>query len=257
MSERDEYDPAALFPDYVVECEEHLTAAGRVLLDLEASTERLEPTQLDSLFRDFHTVKGLSAMVGLHEAERLSHHLEGYLGALRKGRAALTQEGVATLIEGLRLLELVITARANGLSVPPVQETIGRVASLLPDDITTAPSGSIPPTFLTERLTDPTARADAAVREGALVWRVGFKPTAELTERGLTVSAVRNRLRDAGEIIHAEPTVVPGGVSFTFLVVGGTADFGADFRDEGLTVERYVPPGVAHRSRLRSRLSAE
>src|SRR5206468_6408147 len=39
-------------------------------------------------------------------------------------------------------------------------------------------------------------------------------------------------------------TVVPGGVTFTFLVVGGAADFPFTFRDDGLTVERYVPPPV-------------
>src|SRR4051794_36971156 len=84
----------ALFPDYVVECDEHLTAAGRVLLDIEHDAERISREQLDALFRSFHSIKGLSGMVGLHEAERLAHHLETYLGAVRKGRATLIAEGV-------------------------------------------------------------------------------------------------------------------------------------------------------------------
>ena len=35
--------------------------------------------------------------------------------------------------------------------------------------------------------------------------------------------------------LHAAPVVVPGGVSFTFRVIGRTADFPEGFRDDGLT----------------------
>jgi two-component system chemotaxis sensor kinase CheA len=80
----DDNDSAALFSDYVAECEEHLTSAGQILLDLESAPDRFDRDQLAGLFRNFHTVKGLSGMVGLHEAERLAHHLESYLGAVRK-----------------------------------------------------------------------------------------------------------------------------------------------------------------------------
>jgi len=76
------------------------------------------------------------------------------------------------------------------------------------------------------------------------VWRVRFSPSPALTERGVTVNTVRERLRAAGEIVHAEPKVVPGGVTFTFLVVGRAAGFPTEFRDEGLTVERYEPPAA-------------
>jgi two-component system chemotaxis sensor kinase CheA len=244
VSGRDEHDPTALFPDYVAECEEHLTAAGRVLLDLEAAPGRLDRDTLDSLFRNFHTIKGLSGMVGLLEAERLSHSLEGYLGAIRKGRAALSPEGVAVLVEGVKALERVIAARADGLPVPAIEAVVGRVASLIPAGV---PDSS--PTAVTEPdpqpPADPYARANAAFREGAGVWRVRFSPSPALTERGVTVGTMRERLRAAGEVVHAEPQVVPGGVTFTFLVVGRTAGFPAEVRGEGLTVERYEPPSAA------------
>jgi two-component system chemotaxis sensor kinase CheA len=242
VSGRDEHDPAALFPDYLAECEEHLTSAGRVLLDLEADPGRLDRAQLDGLFRNFHTVKGLSGMVGLSEAERLANSLEGYLGAIRKGRVALSPEGVDVLVEGVKSLEQVIAARAGGLPVPGVEVLIGRVASLLPPDVLASPSAADPQPLPPESPTDPYARANASVREGAGVWQVRFSPSLALTERGVTVNTVRERLRAAGEIVHAQPTVVPGAVTFTFLVVGRTADFPSQFRDEGLTVERYEPP---------------
>lgn len=244
MSESNDNDTAALFMDYVVEVEEHLTAAGRVLLDLEATAGRFDRGQLDGLFRNFHTVKGLSGMVGLQEAELLAHQLESYLGAVRKGRIGLSAAGLVLLIDGVRLLEQVIAARRSEASVPSVDALVGQLASILPADAMSDPPASIPGAQqpMPERSIDPHDRANAAARSGALVWQVRFAPTPARTERGLTVNVVRERLRAVGEIIHAQPTVVPGGVTFSFLVVGRTEDFPSAFLDDGLTVDRYQPP---------------
>ncbi|MBY0513387.1 MAG: Hpt domain-containing protein, partial [Gemmataceae bacterium] len=189
MSGRDEDDPVALFSDYVAECEEHLTSAGRVLLDLEVAPAGVERAQLDGLFRNFHTVKGLSGMVGLEEAERLAHHLEGYLGAVRRGRVALSPDGVAVLVEGVKSLERMIAARGAGLPVPPVDALVGQVARLLPDEPPESAGATAPQPLPSEPPSDPYARANAAIREGAGVWRVRFAPSPERTERGLTVNA--------------------------------------------------------------------
>jgi two-component system chemotaxis sensor kinase CheA len=84
-------------------------------------------------------------------------------------------------------------------------------------------------------------RLDAAVRQGASLWRVRFAPSAERAARGVTVNTVRDRLQAAGEIIHAEPAVRPGGgVTFTFLVATPGKEFAA--AAAGLDVEPYHPP---------------
>ena len=245
MSTPDENYTASLFSDYVAECEECLTAAGRTLLDLESSPNRLSREQLDSLFRHFHTLKGLSAMVGLREAEQLAHHLEGYLGTIRRGFAGLSSEGVGILIEGVRTLERTIAARLEGVPLPDVAPLIARITVLVPAE-TRGETTALPASLETRanpgnEPSDPTGRADAAVRSGKEVWRVRFEPSPALTERGITVNLVREKLREAGEILHAEPTVIPGKVSFTFLVIARTTDFASAFRDEGLTVEPYEP----------------
>jgi len=245
VSSPEEYDSAALFPEYVAECEEHLTSAGQTLLDLESAPGQFNREQLDRLFRNFHTVKGLSGMVGLEEAERLAHNLENYLGAIRKGIIPLSDEGLAVLVEGVKSLERVIDARLEGKAIDDVDALVTRITALLPYQ----EPGSPPTSTMVQELgpnplnppSDPFARADAAVRNGDWVWRVRFEPSPALTERGLTVNAVRDRLREAGEIIHAEPIVVPGRVTFTFLVLSQKADFAASLHEDGLTVERYQP----------------
>src|SRR4051812_1859296 len=82
--------------DFIAECDEHLSAARRVLLTLETSNDLSSAGRehLDGLFRAFHTVKGLSGMVGARAAEEIAHGLETYLGAVRKGDAPLAEQGI-------------------------------------------------------------------------------------------------------------------------------------------------------------------
>src|SRR5690242_15836052 len=93
--------------DFYVECDEHLSAARRTVLALEPliGREQIDRELLDTLFRSFHSIKGLSAMVGLGESEQLAHRLESYLGLIRKGAAQLGTEGLEVLIAGVVALE--------------------------------------------------------------------------------------------------------------------------------------------------------
>ena len=85
--------------DYFAECDEHLAGATRALLALEASlgTTGTDRALIDELFRDFHSLKGISAMVELRPAEQLAHHLEDYLGAIRDREVTLTAAGIDVL----------------------------------------------------------------------------------------------------------------------------------------------------------------
>ena len=75
--------------DYFAECEEHLTGVRGLLLALEGSIGRADINRavLDELFRHFHSLKGISGMVEVRQAEVLAHRLEDYLRVLRnRGR---------------------------------------------------------------------------------------------------------------------------------------------------------------------------
>ena len=232
-------ESAAIFLEYVAECEEHLNAAGQALLELESKGEQPGTESLNHLFRNFHTIKGLSGMVGLREAERLAHYLESYLGAIRKKQTALTAAGVGVLVEGVTLLERVIDARRMEIAIPDVEPLIARVMALLP----TAPESPGPVESAGEPSPAASAaeQAVAALKSGLHVWRVLFVPSPALMERGITVNVIRERLSHVGTILHAEPAVVPGGVTFRFLVATREANFAAMSAEDGLTVEPFVP----------------
>src|SRR5919112_1931574 len=110
MSDADEQFIAGFMDDYFAECDEHLEAIRELLIRIEGSAEggRVDERSLESLFLSFHSIKGISGMVELREAELLAHEMESYLRALRQREAALTQGGADALIAGVDTLEAVI-----------------------------------------------------------------------------------------------------------------------------------------------------
>src|SRR3954469_23458880 len=101
--------------DYYAECDEHLTAIRRGLLNLEGSVGRSRPdaSVTEELFRSFHSIKGIAGMVEHRESELLAHEMESYLRAVREGEVRLSTVGVDTLIDGAQLLERSIAARRH------------------------------------------------------------------------------------------------------------------------------------------------
>src|ERR1043165_7479748 len=132
--------------DYYAECDEHLVSIRRSLITLEedANARTVDRTLLDNLFRSFHTLKGISGMVGLGAAEQLAHHLESYLRELREGTVVLSESGYEALVVGVSLLENVINARRNDQPTPSIDEIVERLQAVSADSAgaETAPAPS-------------------------------------------------------------------------------------------------------------------
>jgi two-component system chemotaxis sensor kinase CheA len=193
---------AGFIEDYFAECDEHLRTVRRLLADARPTAAGLPPKAIDELFRAFHSIKGLSAMVELRDAERLSHHLESCLRLLRDREAELTAEGLDALISGTSVLERVIAARraeTAGPSIAAAVEALTAVASSAREDAAPA--------------------LDAVPAREVPRWRVVFAPSAALAARGVTVDRVRARLADNGTIVDAVPRVDDdGAITFEFVV---------------------------------------
>jgi two-component system chemotaxis sensor kinase CheA len=253
---------AGFLDDYFAECEEHLIVARRALLSLEASVNRPQADRalLDELFRSFHSLKGISGMVGAREAERVAHEMEGYLRAMRQGGATLTPEGLDALIAGVKTLEAVVSAHRHQTPPPDIDPVLARLAGVTSAENAPSESPSGPPPDSLALSTAPAAKAlrkglseeegarlEAARRNGLRIWRFEFSPSAELAGRGVGVGSVRERLQGAGELIHAAPLITSlGGVTFEFIVASAADD--AEFvawREDGLSYELYEPPQSA------------
>ena len=193
---RDEMAFPDFLDDYFAECDEHLTGVRRLLLALEGSVGRAEINRavLDELFRHFHSLKGISGMVELRQAEDLAHRLEDYLRVLRAGDAILSADGLNALFDGTQILEQVIGVRRTGGTFPSVESVGARIARLV---AAAAPAGAVD-----SRLTPSVARTSAP---NIARWRCTFTPSAALVGRGIRVDTVRGRLAAAGEILDAVP----------------------------------------------------
>lgn len=215
---------AEFLADYLVECDEHLSIARRSLLVLEQSLQKgkVERPLLDELFRNFHSIKGLSAMVGFPEAEQLAHHLESFLGVVRKNQAALDLKGLEGLIEGVSALEHVIAARRDAVRAPDIAALLDRIAIALPVGKTGQNSlaDSQPaPTPAKLQDTKDTLIAEKTA-EGAKAWQFTFSPSPELVARGVDVNSVRKKLQALGEIVHSAPLIeAEGRIAFSFMLV--------------------------------------
>jgi len=218
--------------DYFAEADEHMVAVRRSLLALEGALGSALPSgALEELFRSFHSLKGISAMVELREAELLAHHMESCLRAVRQGRLTLTSTNFEGLVDGVRLLEHVIAARRTSASMPDIDPLVDKLEALgrtgdetLPID---APAAN-----------HTSANAPASDDGRARRWRVNFVPSPQLVERGVKVDTIRARLMQIGDVRNVTPKVVPGGgISFEFDVETNDEAQLAQWQEDGLSYE--------------------
>ena len=211
--------------DYYAECDEHLVSIRRALVTLEDDVNEasVDRALLDNLFRSFHTLKGISGMVGLTAAEQLAHHLESYLRELREGTVILSERGFEALVAGVASLESVINARRNDQPLPSIDEIAVRLENISADSATV--------------VTETSSKPDDA--DQTRRWEIEFTPTAELAERGVNVNSVRSRLQEIGQVAQAKPVVKGAGeIAFQFIMItnaGKTAL--ASLEADGLTIK--------------------
>src|SRR5688572_4607235 len=199
--------------DYYAECEEHLVLIRRHLLFIEAQIGEgsVDVAMLDELFRSFHTIKGISGMVGLGAVEQLAHTIEEMLRSLRQAGLTFSVGRLDGLIVGVGLIERVLAAHRAGEPIPPIDPVVEQLHHL-------STSGVEGPSVAVQ--TDITGRS-AFLEKTAHVrrWTVAFTPTPTLSEKGINVNSVRERLKEIGQILKAIPQVKgQGEISFEFLV---------------------------------------
>lgn len=252
MSEANTNFFADFFDDYFAESEEHLVIVRESLLALEPciNQEHIDSTLINQLFRSFHSIKGLSGMVGVKDAEELAHQMESYLKVLREGEVGLTPTGFDALLDGTKLLEQVISQARNQtseLDITPIKESlqalIPTLAPPLPETSLTQAASTHPLGGVSLKLKEgEQEHLEQAQRKGFKLWQLEFVPSNELVKRGVNVNYIRDRLQTIGQLIHSAPRMTSkGGIVFDFLL-GTQKNVQPPFKQwekEGLTWMRY------------------
>jgi len=228
MSERDPQFESSFMDDYFAEADEHLLAIRRCLLMLDAAQGAdVPPAVLEELFRSCHSLKGISAMVELREAELLAHHMESGLRAIRQGDVALDGGNLDTLLAGANALEAVIVAKRQRVPVPSEELAIAALGALASSQVA---------------VRRPPADAPDSIGN-ARGWTVSFVPSPELVARGVKVDTIRARLLEFGKIRSVTPRVqAGGGISFEFDVESGDEASLSALRTDGVSYESLPLP---------------
>ena len=90
---------ASLLFDFVAESKEHLALANTELLNLENDPANQEA--LNSVFRAFHTIKGIAGFLDLQEIQTLAHDAESLMDLARKGTLTLSGDVIDVIFEAL------------------------------------------------------------------------------------------------------------------------------------------------------------
>ena len=221
-SEVEQRDFVARFMgEYFAECEEHLAEVRGSLLRLEQNVGRPPPPLLDDLFRNFHSLKGISAIADIREGERLAHEMESYLRVLRDDAAALTPAGLDALVDGTQVFEALVAAKRANIALPAIAPAIERLSAAA-----------------RSRDEDGWTAAIPAASTGARRWTVTFTPSPELVARGVKVDGIRQRLLDVGAIETVTPRVLDAGrIAFVFVVTTDNEAALRSWAEDGITVE--------------------
>ncbi len=243
-----------LLDDFFAEADEHLVEIRKELLRLESSIGKAEPDLqvVKKLFQDFHSFKGISAIVGLKPAELVAHAAEDFLRLMRDGRAQLTAKGLEVLTAATHKLEQMVASFR-------VRKPLPGCESLLADlheeckhwSASGAPVSPSDASFLA---------VEEAKSRGLLLWRFTFSPTKELDAGGVNVNSVREQLLQIGEILKATP-IVKGKDTLIFEFLVSTKESPANLASweaKGVAVEQAEPeqlelPLCAERNCLRGR----
>ena len=206
-----------LLDDFFAEADEHLIGVRQELLQLEASLGKAEPDPriVGELFQNFHSFKGIAAMVGLGPAEALAHATEDFLRLIRDRKAEVTKKGVEILTLATYKLEQIVAAFHSHKPLPGYESVLADLSEQCEHGSNSAAAASPVNPGDSELLT----RIEEAKARGLLLWKYTFSPTRQLDAAGTNLNSVREQLSKVGEILKATPQVKgKGEIAFEFLL---------------------------------------
>jgi two-component system chemotaxis sensor kinase CheA len=113
-----------LLSDFVLESREHLASLEAQILTLERDPDNSEA--LHSVFRSFHTMKGLAGFLELGEVQKLAHEVETILDKARNSQLKITPATIDVVLESAdylrRWLAHLESVLQNHASVAPARD---------------------------------------------------------------------------------------------------------------------------------------
>ena len=106
----------AIWLQFETEAMEHCTSSEDLLLETEFN--EYEAAKIDSLFRAFHSLKGLFGTVGLNKTLELTHLIEDVIDKIRSLEMPPNNKIRGALLKCIDVLKNIITSSSSGSCSP-------------------------------------------------------------------------------------------------------------------------------------------
>jgi two-component system chemotaxis sensor kinase CheA len=135
-----------LLSDFVLEAREHLASLEAQVLTIERDPSNSEA--LNSVFRSFHTIKGLAGFLELWEIQKLAHEVETVLDKARNFQLTITSAAIDVILESADYLRRWLTHLESMLQHQPssapardeaLLERVARLSSVSPVAVEPSP----------------------------------------------------------------------------------------------------------------------
>ncbi|UJR80058.1 chemotaxis protein CheA [Sandaracinus amylolyticus] len=223
---------------YLDEVDEHLANANTQLLALDAALRAGEPTlrAVRELFRALHTIKGLSAMVGVDPIVAIAHRMEASLRAADRAGGQLPEGAIDVMLQAVAAIEQRVRALASGHPVPAPPGPLLAALDTLDEVRTPAPvarttSGlALDPAVNAKIAAFERDALERGIASGRRALCVRFAPSPERAAAGTNINTVRERLGVVSEIVKVVPVSAPrsaeapAALTFALLVLTRASD---------------------------------
>ncbi|MBI4687527.1 MAG: chemotaxis protein CheA [Nitrospirae bacterium] len=242
--------------EFVAEAEDIIEAASISLLSLQGS---FTPDALNSLFRAFHTMKGVSGLFGLNGITNLCHSLESLLDDIRFGRIELTDEAINFIFRNIDLLRRLISQTAGGMETDDTAVAVKEIESFRQMSKGSSGEVSLEDLGISHSILNVLSeyeehRLKVNIRDRNGIYLV--KSVFELAslESGLeSLSASLKKIGDVIAILPSSEGVPDGSIGFTILF-GSPSDTDAVKKTASAAGVEAIMPPKAHLSQPAEKL---
>ncbi len=208
--------------DFILEAEELIEEAERLAIEIQENLEKgLNPDTVNALFRQIHTLKGLSGLFQLKSISDMSHVFEYLLDDLRLGRIDISEDVVEFILENIDILKALIT-NVEQESLPDVSSYVREIEAFRSSHFTKQEEvkleGLIEQSILSVLSQYEESRLKTNIREGKGVYYMDV--AFPLMTFDTALKELSEKIKSMGELIATMPTqtdLPPDSIGFRLL----------------------------------------
>jgi len=212
------------FPEFADEAfeeiNENIVKIRKTLLEIEdkIETKSYDRASVNDLLICFHTIKGISGMIGVVELQSVAHSIESYLKHINSTELDINKDAFEKIILGVQKLEAMIASLTSddddfsklisSLELDHFNKDILSIIEKSKNEIKEKSEGK-----------KIQLKEVETKKESKQLFQVDFIPSQELFNKGINVNSLRNELSNIGEIVSSTPQKTnEGKVIFRFII---------------------------------------